>query len=329
MSVTLKDIAAKTGFSINTVSHALRGSSDISAKTAEYIRRTADEMGYIGNAVAASMRRGKSRTIAVIIGCIFNPHFSIMIKGIEEAAAKDGYTVLILNTNENEETERNAIKTAIGKKCDGIILCPVQKTKDNLRLLIASEMPFVLLGRHYKEIDTAYVVCDDYGGGYKAADYLLRKGKEKIAVLLPPRYVSSASERFAGIDGAMREHGKTLSPECIIPIDLTDSFEEAIENGRDTLLSSDAVICFSDMAACELIYWLRRNGVPVPGPIDIIGFDDIQSRIIMPIRVKSVKSYKTQMSHTAYELLSEKINKPGTPNKHVVISTDLSNGETA
>ncbi len=329
MSVTLKDIAAKTGYSINTVSHALRGIGDISSKTAEYIKQTAEEMGYIGNALAASMRCGRSRTIAVIIGCIFNPHFSIMIKGIEEAAAKDGYTVLILNTNEDEETERNAIKTAIEKKSDGVIICPVQKTKDNIRLLIESETPFVLLGRHFPRIDTAYVVCDDFSGGYKAAQYLLAKGRERIAVLLPPIYVSSANERFSGIRTAFHEHQKDLPDERVVPIDLTASFEKAFEDGRDVLLASDAVICFSDMIACELIYWLRKNGVPVPGPIDVIGFDDIQSRIIMPIRVKSVKSYKTQMSHAAYELLAEKIRKPETPNKHIVISMDLSDGETA
>ena len=103
--VTLADIANKCGVSVNTVSHALKDKPDISKKTTEYIKKTADEMGYIQNSSASFLRSGKSKSIAIIVGDISNPHFSIMIKEMEETARDHGYTCFVLNTDENVDIE--------------------------------------------------------------------------------------------------------------------------------------------------------------------------------------------------------------------------------
>ena len=121
-AVTLKDIAAKTGYSVNTVSRALRDKDDIAVETREMIQRTAREMGHVSNTLAASLRLGYTNTIAVILGDISNPHFSIMMKEIEGYAWKAGYTSILFNTNENEELELAAIQSALNKNVDGIII---------------------------------------------------------------------------------------------------------------------------------------------------------------------------------------------------------------
>jgi LacI family transcriptional regulator len=329
MSVTLKDIAKETGFSANTVSRALRGSSEISEATTAYIRDVAKKMGYIHNGVAASLRAGKSNSIAVIVGSIFNSHFAVMIKGIEEMAAENGYVVIVMNTNEDSETELKAIKTAISKKVDGIIICPTNGPEENLCLLQNSGIPFVLLGRRVKGIDASYVICDDYGGGKLATEYLINKGNKDICFLVIDQDVSSREERVNGFKDALAEAGIPFCEDMIIGKELRAPLAECLDNYRDRILKAEAILCFSDMLAHALIYWLRCNGVSVPGEIDIIGFDDIQSRIPMPIRVKSVKSFKALMSHTAYELLLEKINDPNAANRQIVISTEISEGETA
>jgi len=329
MSVTLKDIAKETGYSANTVSRALRGPSEISDATTEYIRGVAKKMGYIHNSVAASLRAGRSNTIAVIVGSIFNSHFAIMIKGIEEMAAENGYTVIVLNTNEEHETETRAIRTAISKKVDGIIICPAHNCGENIRLLQSSGIPFVLLGRRVNGIDTSYVICDDYGGSKLATEYLINKGNRNIYFLLLDQEISSFTERINGFKDAIEAAGLPYSEDLLIKKDLGAPLDECLNENRDKILGADAILCFADMLAHALIYWLRCNSVQVPGRIDIMGFDDIQSRIPMPIRVKSVKSYKQLMSHTAYKILAEKIEDPNAPNKHIVISTEISEGETA
>jgi LacI family transcriptional regulator len=148
--VTLKDIAAKTGFTINTVSRALKDKSDISLETKELIRQVAMDLHYVGDVAASALRSGTTKTIAVIIGDISNPFFGDLVHKIELAAKDFGYSIIIFNTSENSQLEYNAILSAYSKRVDGIIICPVQETIDNIRLLEQLFIPFVLVGRYFR-----------------------------------------------------------------------------------------------------------------------------------------------------------------------------------
>lgn len=207
-AVKLADIAAKTGYSVNTVSHALHDKQDIAEETKIFIRKTAEEMGYIVNSSASFLRSGRSKSVAVIVGDISNPHFSIMIKEIEKALRIRGYTAFIFNTDENEEIERNAIRAAKSKNTDGIILCPVQKSEENINYLKTLALPYVLIGRHYDTAESAgYVVCDDKNSGYIAARHLIQNNHKNILFMNAPNYISSARERLAGIMYAAEQNG--------------------------------------------------------------------------------------------------------------------------
>ena len=100
-AVTLKDIAKQTGYSVNTVSRALRDKDDIAQETKDRIKQIALEMGHVNNTLAASLRLGYTRTVAVILGDISNPHFAVMMKEIEAHARQYGYSSILINTNED------------------------------------------------------------------------------------------------------------------------------------------------------------------------------------------------------------------------------------
>ena len=167
-AVTLTDIAEATGFSANTVSHALNNKPDISEKTKKLIKETAEKMGYIANASASFLRSGRSKNIAIIVPDITNPHFSVAIKEIEGLLRVKGYTAYIMNTDEHPETEKQAIISAKSKNTDGIIISPTQKTYENIAFLESLDIPFVLLGRRFKGKDNNYVICNDEKSGYLA-----------------------------------------------------------------------------------------------------------------------------------------------------------------
>ncbi len=153
---TLKDIARQTGYSVNTVSRALRDKEDVAHKTRERIRRVAAEMGYISNKPAASLRLGYTKTIAVILGDISNPHFAVMMKEIEARAREYGYISVLLNTNEETARETDAIRAALNQNVDGIILCPARQDIQNLQFLKRLGIPFVLIGRRQEGYRRAY-----------------------------------------------------------------------------------------------------------------------------------------------------------------------------
>ena len=133
--VTLKDIAEKTGFTVNTVSQALRGSPKLREETKAAIRAAAKELGYVHNALAGSLRSGSSRTIAIIVGDTSNLRFSIQLHAFELAFRTLGYQVIVMNTDETAQYELDAVKNAVRSSVDGVLLCPCQKSRAAIALL--------------------------------------------------------------------------------------------------------------------------------------------------------------------------------------------------
>ena len=208
----------------------------------------------------------------------------------------------------------DAIKTAISKNADGIILCPVQKTCDNIKFLINSGVPFSLIGRRFEGIKTNYVVCDDENSGFIAAEYILKRNNDKVAVLNAPVHISSARERLSGVKKGFESLGRTLLESDIYTVEIADGSHK---NEIEEILKKDyeAVICFSDIIALELLSYTDKE-------IDIVSFDNILSKFHLPYRFKSITSSKTKMSHESVEILLSAI-EGEEEKKEIVLSTKL------
>ena len=144
----MKDIAEATGFSINTVSRVLRSDSRISEDTSRIIKEKAQDMGYIPNTLAASMRSNQSKMIGVVSADSANPFFSEVVRGIEEAAAKAGYHILLASTEESLKKEKDLIQMFLTRKVDGIIAMPVyDNSPAHLEIYQNLKIPFIFPGR--------------------------------------------------------------------------------------------------------------------------------------------------------------------------------------
>lgn len=144
--ITLADIAKKTGYSVNTVSHALRDMKDISKEVKVYINDTAKKMGYIPNISAGYLRSGKTMSIAVIIKDMADVTTANIIKSIEYTLSKKGYSMFVMNTDGDEDKERSAITRALSQNVDGIIISPALRTSSSIKFLKESSTPFLLIG---------------------------------------------------------------------------------------------------------------------------------------------------------------------------------------
>ncbi len=328
--VTLKDIAAATGYSVNTVSHALRGKQDIPEVTRSKIRQTAEEMGYINNHLASSLRLGYTRTIAVILGDITNPHFAIMAKEIEVHAREAGYFSFLLNTDENEEIERRAIEMALNQNVDGIIICPAQHSRSNIEYLQNIGIPFIQIGRYFPDMDADYVICNDEAGGFQAADYLLQKGHRRILMLAGPDYISSAKERLAGFRRAFAERNLPLDERLIrsVPV-ISGGVDSVLQPVMDAEIDFTAVFAFSDLLAMDAWVFLKERGCRIPDDYSIVGFDNIHSKMSIPSRLTTISSAKTKMSIEAIDSLIALMSEPENHQKiHIVLDTHLIEGES-
>jgi LacI family transcriptional regulator len=320
--VTLKDIAERTGFTINTVSRAIKDKSDISDVTKKIVNKTAEEMGYIRDFTAGSMRSGQTNTIAVIVGDIANPFFGSLVRDIEINLKKSGLTVIIYNTSENSGQEREAVLSAYSRKVDGIIICPVQENTDNVRLIQKLSVPFVLVGRYFKNLKVDTVHWDDIKAGELAAGYLLNRGHVNILYIGAPLYISSGKDRLQGYRNAFRKWNLPVKEEMI---QITSVMEGRT---RDTIInileegpSFTAVMAHSDLMAYEVLYALQGRF----NHIEVIGCDNIQGKLMFPLSFPSIDSLDDE-ARICVELLLNRINsKNNSKPKLVILDVELIN----
>ena len=320
--VTLKDIAQSTGYTVNTVSHALNDKDDISETTKQIIRQKADELGYIKNSSASYLRTKKTKTIAVIVGDISNPFFGILVKEIEVYARQRDYNTFIINTEEDASLEEIAIRSVLEKNVDGIILCPNQKKSNSVQLLIKLGFPFVLIGRYFENLPSDYVIADDKKGGYIATKYLIEKGNTKILFLNGPDYISSAALRLQGYKNALADHQIPFDPSLVKEISITGNFTYLLKQLPH--LNFTAVLAFSDIVAWEIIHALRQPEFSGVKNIEVVGFDNIQSKMLIPYPLTSVNYDKQKMAHLAVEILLNRLDNSANPNRiNISLDTEL------
>jgi len=308
-NVKLKDIALKTGFTINTVSRALNDKNDISEATKRVINQAADEMGYIRDSIASYMRTGTTKTLAVILGDISNLHFSIWIKEIESCALRFQYSTFVLNTDENPESEKRAILTALSKKVDGILICPQQENPDNIRYLKESGVPFVSIGRRFPQEACSYCIINDEKGGYLAARHLLTMGHRSVLMINASPFISSAYERGAGYRRALDSCGLAYDRRLELHIgaagqgECAQKLRKAIKEGP----FFSAIFAFSDYIAFQAIYALNEMGRSVPRDISIVGFDNIQAHALMSAPLDTITHVNETVPYRAVEILMDMI----------------------
>lgn len=302
--VTLKDIAKEAGVSINTVSCALRNSSRISEESKRKIKKIADRMGYTPNAAARSLRLKTTKVIGVIVTDVSNPVFGKMVKGIEAAIKEKEYSILIGNTDENEEMEKKAIGNMISKGVDGVIITPTQHDTKSLEMLQKANVPFILMGRKFKNFSANYVVCDDFRGGFLAGEYLIGKGHSKIIFINGPKHISSSQDREQGFVKALAGH--RLVPRHIYYImpEIHEGYR-LMKKLLDARHDFTGVFCFDDYTAFGVMKALKDSGLRVPDDIAVVGYDNTDFADILDRGLTSVDFNEYRIGELAAEHVIE------------------------
>jgi LacI family transcriptional regulator len=305
---TMKDVAEAVGVSVNTVSRALNDKPDINEETKRKILEVAEELEYHPNRLARGLRRQKSGVIGVVVADIANPYFSTLVKGLEEAATEKDYSIILQDTDENYENEVGAIDTMIEERVDGVILAPVQTETGTINKLQDHNVPFVLVARRFRNLETDYVISDEVNGAFQATKYLLEKGHEKIAFINGPAHNSSAIDRLKGFREAFSAKGLEPDEEIIThgavsTEDGSSYFETLIE--RDVEFT--AVFTFSDYVALGVLNAARARNITIPKDLEVVGYDDIEFTSCLSIPLSSVQVPKREMGQKALEILVNKI----------------------
>lgn len=307
---TIHDIAKKLNFSASTVSRALKDNPVISESTRKLIKRTAEEMGYRPNIMAANFRTKRTNTIGVIVPLINRHFFSSVISGIEEVAYKKGFAVTISQSNDNFEKESKIAQTLFANRVDGIIISIGMETTsfDHLKLFADKKIPILFFDRVVDEIDTHKIVVDDYGGGYRATEHLVSQGCRRIAHIGGPLNLKIYVDRQRGYCQALKDAGIAVDESIIINNTLSRSDgTRAITKLLENPNRPDAVFCANDTSALSVIIHLQKCGIKVPDEIAVVGFSNEPFSEVVTPSISTIEQSGFTLGEKAADLLINQI----------------------
>ena len=308
---TIHDIAKKLNVSASTVSRALNDNPLISESTRMAIKKTANEMGYRPNTLAASFRTNRTNTIGVIVPLINRHFFSSVISGIEDVAYTQGFAVTISQSNDSYEKETKIAQTLFANRVDGLIISIGMQTTvfDHLRMFTEKKIPLVFFDRVVDEIEAHKIVVDDFGGGYRVTRHLIEQGARQIAHIGGPLNLKIYENRQAGYIKAMEEAGLTVKPSMIVNNSLrreegTIAIQRIMQDNRNV----DAIFCANDTTALSSIIYLKEIGLKIPDKILVMGFSNEPFSEVVTPSISTVKQPGFLMGQKAAQLVIQQIN---------------------
>ena len=272
--ITIKDIAQKLNVSPSTVSRALKDHPDINPKTRKAVKEIAKKYNYVPNRIAQSLLQNKSYIIGVIIPEIIHHFFSSVISGIENVAHENGFNVMLCQSKESYNIELKNVETLLSSHIDGMLISITKETKDFTHIEHLQEMgiPIAFFDRIAEEIECDRIIVDDFGGGYKATDHLIKQGCQRIAHLYSPLDLLIGRNRYNGFIKAMEDNNMPIYNEYLI---FCDSYEKAKVEAQ-TLLDlpnpPDGIFCGNDETAIGAMKTIKNQGLKIPGDIAVVGF---------------------------------------------------------
>jgi len=324
--VTIKDIAEKAGVSVATVSRALNGKPDISPETKKRILTIVKELNYTLNNIARAFVTKETKCIGVIVADNSNPFYAEIIRGIEETTMKQGYSIILCNTNEDIKREIKAVQILKEKRVDGMIINPTQKKIEHLKVLKKEGIPFVLLNRNIEELEVDCVKNDNIYGAYQATEHLIKLGHRRIAHITGPLYTSSVRERIEGYKKALDTYNIPIKDELILNTSLT------LSGGYEASLKllklpnpPTAIFAYSDIMAIGVIRACKELKIKIPEDLSLVGYDDIEVASFIEVPLTTMHQARYDIGVIITNLLIKRIKRPNSkkPPQCIVLKPEL------
>jgi DNA-binding LacI/PurR family transcriptional regulator len=276
--VTLKDVAARAGVSIKTVSNVINDYPFITAETRAKVEQAIEETGYRPNVGARNLRRGRTGFIILAVPELENPYFAELTGLVITVARRYDWTVLVEQTLGSRELEQAVIASMGPQRIDAAILSPLAIEPEDLRRTSPSA-PLVLLGERDTPGPVDHVAIDNVAAAQAAVEHLIDLGRRRIAIIgdKPEKTSGTASLRTAGYRQALAAAGLPYDPALVIPVEHYERTQGATAMAHLLHLPEppDAVFCCNDLLAVGALRAALERGIVVPDQIAVAGFDDI------------------------------------------------------
>ena len=310
--ITLNKISKILGISKSTVSKALNDYDDVSPKTKQIVQSLAEELNYKPNAFAQSLRNQESKIIGLIIPEIVHYFFSNIAAGVIKTAEMYGYTVILLQSDEDYDSEIKQIDLLLDKNVDGILLSLADNTVkfDHITDVIDSGIPVVLYDKISKLIRCHKVVIDDIKAAYMATQHLIDTGCKRIAIIRNHLKPQTTIDRYKGYKKALEANGIHFDETLDFQVnDLSFAEGKRIANivfndHKDV----DGVFAITDLMAIGALEAFKEKDVRIPEQVSIIGFSNWFLTQITTPHLSTIDQPGFEMGKIAFNFLYQEIN---------------------
>lgn len=319
--MTLLDVANHLGISRATVSLVLRNSPRVAADTRQRVLEAFEQLGYVYNRHAASMRSNSTQTVAVVVNDITNPYFSTLIRSIEASLGRQGFVTFLGNSDESVERQSWFLETVRQHGIDGIVICPAETTTAaDVRRVLAWRIPVVFASRYVAGVEVDYVGLDNHRGMALATSHLVGLGHKRIAMIGGQSRSSTGRDRHTGYLEALEKARIRHDERIVVPARLTR------EDGKRIILDllgqknpPTAAVCGNDVIAFGVMLGLRAMGMEPGRDFAVVGFDDVPEASLWEPALTTVQVPQDRIGETAAELLLQRItNGPARPTRVVM-----------
>ena len=301
---TIVDVAKLAGVTPTTVSRVINNRGYISEKTKNKVHEAMEQLGYQPNEIARSLTKQKSNTIGIIVPHISHPYFAKLISNLENEAAKKDYKIILCNSKEKAEKEKQYLDMCKSKRVAGIILCSgnVESNKIN-----TGDIPVVLLEKNFEEGKLG-IQCDNYQGGKLATEHLIECGCKKVLHFsgVIDEEMPADNREKAFIDTCIKNSVKYYIKKFDINTYNQMDYYEAIKDTITEIKEIDGIFASSDLIAAQVIQVCNELNIRIPQDIKLVGFDDVEISKLTTPTITTIHQPIKEMSKLAVELIDAK-----------------------
>lgn len=321
---TIREVAESAGVSYATVSHVINNTRLVTKETRERVLAAMNALNYRPNALARSLRQGKTHTLGLVLPDSANPFFAEISRSIEDEAFKKGYSVFLCNTELDTERELFYVDVLSKKQVDGIIFVAAGDQADSLDFLVGQSMPVVMVDRIVPNVEVDAVLTDNKLGGYLATRHLLELGHTHIACIAGPSSITPSAERIIGYRKALEESGIAYDENLVIRGDYHARSGMEITH---TILQMNprptAIFALNDLMALGALRAAAEAGCSVPKDLAIVGYDDLELAQFTNPPLTTIAQPKKQIGTQAVHLLVDRMSQKSRSPSRLVLPPEL------